>query len=190
MMTTRKAGAEDRRSEGRRSWLPELAVAAAASLALIFFVVRPYVAESFVITADSMAPTLETGDRVLANKLAYRIGDPERGDVAAFQSSDDGLAGQVLIKRVVAVSGDTVEFRGGTLRVNGRTVKEPYVGAGSPPGASQGPLVVPEGSVFVMGDNRQSSMDSRDYGPVSEEGLRGRVLLRFWPLGRFGDFAR
>lgn len=172
----------------RRGWLPELAVAAAVSLALILFVVRPFVAEAFFITSDSMAPTLLTGDRVLANKLAYRFGDPGRGDLLAFEGSDDGQGGQVLVKRVIATSGDTVEIRDGTLFINGEPQEEPYIEAGSLPGKAQETLKIPEGTVFVMGDNRTASMDSRDYGPIPEKDLKGRVWLLFWPGDRLARF--
>ena len=179
-----------REAKQRWGWLPELAVAVAVSLAMLLFVVRPFFVESFLITSDSMAPTLRPGDRVLANKLTYRFSDPRRGDVVAFEGSDDGQTGQVLVKRVVATSGDTVEFRDGTLRINGEPHKEPYIKAGSPSGKTQEPLKVPEGSVFVMGDNRVASMDSRDYGPIRRSSLRGKVSLIFWPADRFEGLPR
>jgi len=180
-----------RETRQRRGWLPELAVAVAVSLALVFFVVRPFFVEAFLITSNSMAPTLRPGDRVLANKLTYRFSDPGRGDVVAFEgSADDGQTGQVLVKRVVATSGDTVEFRDGTLRINGELYKEPYIEVGSPSGKTQEPLKVPEGSVFVMGDNRVASMDSRDYGPIPISSLRGNVSLIFWPADRFEGLPR
>lgn len=151
----------------------------ALSLALVFGVVRPFGAEAFRVSSGSMAPTLRAGDHVLVDKLAYRIGDPRRGDLVAFRGVGDG----VMIKRAVGLPGDTVAVRDGVLHVNGGRVAEPYVNYELNDSNYFGPERVPEGSVFVMGDHRENSRDSREFGPVRREDLVGRVLLRIWPVG-------
>lgn len=147
----------------------------------MFGVVRPFVAEVFRIPSESMSPTLKVGDSVLAAKFAYRFSEPERGDLAVF----DGPEG-TTIKRVVGLPGDTVAVRDGVLVVNGDAKREPYVDYELTDSSFFGPERVPEGHVFVMGDNRSNSLDSRSFGPVPEEDLTGKVVLRLAPLGRIG----
>lgn len=150
---------------------------------LIFGFVRPFVAEPFGITTDSMGPTLRAGDSVLAAKLAYRLAEPRRGDVVLFEAPDGGAP---TIKRVVGIPGDTVAVRDGVLFVNGEKTREDYVDYNLTDSTFFGPTNVPEGRVFVMGDNRSNSLDSRSYGPVPEADLLGEVSLRAWPLNRAG----
>jgi signal peptidase I len=147
--------------------------------------VRALAAEPFAIPSGSMAPTLRPGDHVLVDKIAYRLGPPARGDLVALASPVDDAP---LLKRVAAVGGDRVELRDGVLHVNGRPRAEPYVDLGAVDGVYFGPVRVPPGHVFVLGDNRGDSDDSRDFGAVAERALIGRVGLRFWPpraLARF-----
>lgn len=146
----------------------------------IFGVVRPFVAEVFHIPSESMSPTLQAGDSVLALKFAYRLEDPEHGDLALFE----GPGGEISIKRVVGVPGDEVSVYDGMLRVNGEPQREPYVDYELTDSTFFGPERVPAGHVFVMGDNRSNSLDSRTSGPVPEEDLLGRVILRVAPLDR------
>lgn len=172
-----------RRATRQRGGILELLVIAVVAFALVFGVVRPFIVEAFVIPSESMVPTLMVGDRVLANKFIYDFTDPDRGDVVVFESVEAG--GQDLIKRVVGTPGDTVAVREGTLYVNGEPQEEDYVnerGNGiSPP---QEEFTVPEDTVFVMGDNRANSSDSRVFGPVPEENLEGEAFVIFWPPGR------
>lgn len=174
---------------------------------LVFGFVRPFVVEAFRIPSESMVPTLLIGDRVLANKFIFRFTDPDRGDVVVFESVEDagfgvedpGVFGRVretlgidpnappdLIKRVVAVEGDEVAVRNGTVLVNGEEQAEPFVNGDLPDNSFFEPTVVPEDHVFVMGDNRANSQDSRFFGPVPEENLEGGAFMRFWPPGRIG----
>ena len=151
---------------------------------LIFGFVRPFVAEPFGITTDSMDPTLRAGDSVLAVKFAYRLAEPRRGDVVLFEAPDDGAP---TIKRVVGVTGDTVAVRDGVLFVNGEKKREGYVDYGMTDSTFLGPTDVPDGHVYLMGDNRMNSLDSRSYGPVPEADILGGVPLRVWPLDRAGS---
>jgi signal peptidase I len=147
--------------------------------------VEPYVVEDYKIPSKSMVPTLEIGDRLFVNKFIYRFTDPERGDVIVFKSVEGGE--EDLIKRVVAVPGDTVEVRDGMLYVNGQPQAGSYVNREFPDRSYYGPTTVPEGHVFVMGDNRANSRDSRFFGPVPYENIEGEAFLLFWPLDRIGS---
>lgn len=159
-------------------------VIAAVAFALVFGIVRPFIVEAFVIPSESMVPTLMVGDRVLANKFIYDFTDPEKGDVAVFESVE--VEGQDLIKRVVGTPGDTVEVREGKLYVNGEPQNEPYIKKGGGISPPQQEFTVPKDSFFVMGDNRSNSRDSRFFGPVPEENLEGKAFVTFWPPGRLG----
>ena len=141
---------------------------------------RLLVAEPFKIPSASMAPTLEPGDRVIADKLAYRFGAPQPGELAVLEAPD----GRLLAKRIVAVGGQRVEIRDGVLFIDRVPRREPYVDHSRVDGFFFGPARVPEGSVFVLGDNRGDSEDSRDFGAVPREHLIGRVVLRIPPLRR------
>lgn len=168
----------------RSASLLDLLVTLALCALLVFGVVRPFVVEVFHIPSGSMTPTLEVGDRVLAAKFAYRLGEPRQGDLAVFESPD----GRINIKRVAAVGGDTVEIRDGVLLVNEVRKLEPYVNYERADSTFYGPSSVPEGRVFMLGDNRTNSLDSRDYGPVPEKDLLGRAVLRLWPSGQIRAF--
>ena len=166
---------------------------------LVFGVVRPFIAEPMRVPSKSMAPTLQPKDRMLTNKLAYDLTNPDRGDLVVFRGVEKGKK-ERLVKRVVGLPGDVVHVDRGTLKVNGDPQNEPYLpkkeqGGGegrdgarkAPPGVdSFGPMFVPEGHVFVMGDNRSHSHDSRYFGPVPTGNLIGEPSLRFWPLDRLG----
>ena len=147
----------------------------------MFGVVRPFVAEAFLIPSESMAPTLEPGDSILVNKFVYRFSEPERGDLIAFESPEDG---NINIKRVVGVAGNEVEVYDGVLLVNGETHREPYVEHQLIDSTFFGPQEVPADQVFVMGDNRSNSVDSRSFGAVPEGDVLGEVSARFWPPRR------
>jgi signal peptidase I len=153
-------------------------------LAVVFGFVRPFVMEAFWIPSGSMIPTLEVGDRVFVNKFVYRFTEPERGDIIVFESVDDGDVD--LIKRVVGVPGDEIAVRSGKLFVNGEPQKEPYTNKKTPDRSSFTKTTVPKNHVFVMGDNRASSADSRVFGPLPEKNIEGEAFLRFWPPDRIG----
>jgi signal peptidase I len=152
---------------------------------LVAFVVRTFVLAHFVVEGSSMYSTLETGDRVFVNKLSYRLHDPNRGDVVVLHQIT-GASERDLIKRVIGLPGETVEVRNCTVLIDGRVLNEPYLDPEvvTPTDCggdyrSTGP--VPEDHVFVMGDNRGGSQDSRVIGPISEDDLVGRAFVVFWP---------
>jgi signal peptidase I len=172
-----------RRSSGKGGGFLEFMVILLVAFALVFGFVKPFVIEAFRVPSESMVPTLEVGDRFLANKFVYRLWEPERGDVIVFRSVEGG--DEDLVKRVVAVAGDEVAVENGVLRVNGVTQSEPYTNKGFPDdGSFFGPTRVPEGEVFVMGDNRANSRDSRFFGPVPLENIEGEAFASFWPPSR------
>src|ERR671916_2051010 len=163
----------------------EFLVILAVAFVLVFGFVRPFVLEAFRIPSESMVPTLEVGDRVFVNKFIYRFHPPERHDIIVFESDEGSTEGgqEDLIKRVVGLPGDEISVQDGTLFVNGERQEEPYVNEQPPDTSSFGPTVVPEGKVFVMGDNRANSRDSRYIGPVPLENIEGEAFMIFWPPG-------
>ena len=146
--------------------------------------VRTFLLAHFVVEGSSMYSTLETGDRVFVNKVSYRLHDPNRGDVVVLHEIR-GTTERDLIKRVIAVGGEEVEMRSCEVRIGGQLLLEPYldptiVTPGNC-GGDFGPILVPEGTVFVMGDNRAGSQDSRTLGPVLLDDIVGRAFVVFWP---------
>jgi signal peptidase I len=212
------AGGAD--APARRSVSMELLALVGVALA-ITFLVRLLVVQAFYIPSGSMEPTLHVGDRVRVSKLSYRLGDVQRGDVVVFDGRgsfapldagpDQGGAlaavgrsvGTFLgvapserdfVKRVVGLPGDRVVCcdAAGLLTVNGRALREPYLPAGEPASAEPFDVVVPAGRLWVMGDHRSDSADSRAHlgdpggGTVPLDRVVGKVLVRFWPLARLG----
>lgn len=180
---------DNSRSRAMKS-LVEFVVILALAFALVFGFVKPVVADSFYIDSGSMEPTLHgcdgcNNDRVLINKLAYDLSDVERGDIVLFESPVDG---KVLIKRAVGLPGDTLEIRNSALYLNGEPQEESYLKPDAWYSPPLGPVTLPEGHFFAMGDNRMGSTDSRSYGPVPGGNLIGEAKVRYWPLGRVSLF--
>ena len=173
----------EREKKKRRAGVAELVFTAFVAFVLVFGFVRPFVVEAYRIPTESMVPTLEVGDRVLASKFTYRIFEPERGDIVVFDSVDEG-DDQTLIKRVVGVAGDEIQVQSGVLYANGEEQEEPYLNDADQSRGFYGPTVVPEGHIFVMGDNRGNSADSRVFGPLPLENLKGEAFMRFWPISK------
>jgi signal peptidase I len=127
----------------------------------------------------SMQPTLHEGNLLVVNKLAYKLGEPKHGDIIVFHYQ--GTVTEDYIKRVIGLPGDTVDIGNGILRVNGQTITEPYIA--ELPGYT-GTWKVPEGELFVLGDNRNHSSDSHDWGFVEQEWVVGKAIIIYWPLDR------
>lgn len=209
----RRDAVPEQEREERRSLLRELPVLIVIAFA-IALLIKTFLVQAFFIPSASMEPTLLVGDRVLVEKVSYRFGEPDRADVVVFEKdlaqvaghapeTDDrsfaediadsirGLFGfptgtsQDFIKRVIAVEGDQVEGREGHVLVNGEPIEEDYLPEGMT--TSDFPAVqVPEGQIFVMGDNRSNSDDSRNFGPVPTDSVVGKAFLLIWPPKDFG----
>lgn len=158
---------------------------------LVAFIVKTFFVQAFRIPSESMVPTLEKGDRVLVNKLSYQLHDVNRGDVVVFERPPNLTAApgdpEDLIKRVIGLPGDTVQTKDGKVYVNGRELDEPYLPKGTITDNIDQPIDIPKGHIWVMGDNRGNSQDSRVFGPVAEDTIVGRAFLLMWPPGRIGS---
>jgi signal peptidase I len=191
---------------GRPLWaeVPVLMVIAL----LIAVGIKSLLVQAFYIPSESMTPTLEVNDRVLVNRLAYRFGEPQRSQVVVFVRRDPGAVtnpgplglvqravaqglgnappgSEDLIKRVIGVPGDSVEGKDGRIFINGRAIPEPYLAPGTET-SSFGPVRIKPGHVFVMGDNRGDSLDSRRFGQIPESDLVGRAVVLLWPFDSVG----
>ena len=160
-----------------------VAVAALAALVLALGLVRTYLAGPVSISSESMEPTLFAGDVVLVDRRDIEPADLARGDLVTFRSAHTG---EEMLKRLIGLPGDSVATIDAVVHVNDQPVEEPYVDFSDWEGIFNARVVVPDGHVFVLGDNRGASVDSRDFGPVPTESLDGRVLLRLWPVVRIG----
>ena len=152
-------------------------------------VVRGFMAESRYIPSPSMVPTLYPGDRIVVEKLSYRFREPKPGDIVVFHppvalQAVGYDADQAFIKRVIAAPGQTVQVHQGQVWVDQHPLKEGYIA--EPPAYEMSPVQVPQGMLFVMGDNRNNSNDSHVWGFLPETNVIGRANLRFWPPGQVG----
>ncbi len=163
---------------------------------LIFFVVQNFVAQPYQISQESMEHTLNPGEYVLVDKLSPHFSDYKRGDVIVFEPPtgfQENGSDIPFIKRVIGVAGDTVELKDGAVWVNGVELVEPYVfeGQKTDPDPATGKTVwqVPKDSLFVLGDHRVASKDSRYFGPIAKSTVIGRAWLRYWggPFGFVGS---
>jgi signal peptidase I len=161
-------------------------VSVLATVALIL-AVRWWVTEPFFVQGESMMSSLHDGDRVLVERASYWFGTPARGDIVVLASPDTESLD--LIKRVVAVAGETISISNCAVSVDGMELDERYLertGWGASCGPVQEPLVVPDGTVYVLGDNRPRSSDSRFFGPVPVESIAGRAVAVIWPPKNWG----
>jgi signal peptidase I len=168
---------------GAKSVLREYAEALIIAI-LLALVIRAFVVQAFKIPSGSMLPTLEIGDHILVNKFLYYFTSPQRGDVIVFKFPQD--ESRDFIKRVIGLPGETVEVRGKEVLVNGVALREPYAVYGDMPGGMVGehwgPQVVPPGRLFVMGDNRDHSMDSRVWGFLEIVKVKGRAFMIYFSI--------
>jgi signal peptidase I len=163
---------------------------------IIFFVIQNFVAQPYKVQQQSMERTLEPEQYVLVDKLSPRFDSYKRGDIVVFTPPSDWVQdnGTPFIKRVIGVGGDTIRISDGDVLVNGTKLDEPYIYKDEATGLPQPTIaddnvsewVIPEGELFLMGDHRQNSADSRAFGPVPVSNVIGRAWLRYWPLDTFG----
>ena len=148
---------------------------------VIAFLIHQFLFAQFRVDGISMEPTLLNGERLLVDKIPYYFGPPKPGDIIIFHAPD----GMDWVKRVIGVPGDTIQVYKGKLILNGKVVREPFINGPMNPYRNFGPVKVPPGHLFVMGDNRNVSEDSRVIGPIPISKVVGRVDLVFWPLNKF-----
>lgn len=165
-------------------WLAELLVMVALAF-LLASGIRTFVVQPYVVPTGSMIPTIEIQDRIIANKFIYRFDEPEAGDIVVLDDPTGNV--DTLVKRVIAVGGQTVDLQEGFVVVDGVMLDEPYThGLPSDPMSQAMPYVIPEGSVWLMGDNRTNSADSRVFGAVPLSDIRGKAFVCYWPISRMG----
>ncbi|NJK77335.1 MAG: signal peptidase I [Oscillatoriales cyanobacterium RU_3_3] len=177
--------------DNENPWIEGIKTIALA--AVLAFGIRTLVAEARYIPTGSMLPTLQINDRLIVDKVTYRFGDPQRGDIVVFMPPDAAslCTGQpppikdAYIKRVIGLPGDTVEVREGKVYINKQPLQEKYIE--EIPGYLYGPKVVPPNSYAVFGDNRNASCDSHYWDFVPRQNIIGRAIVRFWPLNRMGS---
>jgi signal peptidase I len=190
-----------RQPRGRR-WLIETATVVAIAV-LVAVLLRTFVVGTYSIPSGSMEPTLQIGDRILVDKLSYDLHGIGRSDIIVFTTPPlEHCAGAPvpdLVKRVIGLSGETISLAGGQVYINGKLLSQPWLTPTAqhdtfpPAGSTQPyalvhPFKIPAGKVFVMGDNRGESCDSRYWGPIEKSTIVGKVDLRFWPIGRLHIF--
>jgi signal peptidase I len=159
---------------GHWRWLRELGLSVIISLFVILFLYQPVKVEG-----TSMMPQLADQERIFLNKYAYHLGQIERGDVIVFRAPNQ--PGKNYIKRVIGVPGDRVEIVRGTVRLNGHPLPEPYVPKRFRDRRSMDEVTVPAGGYFVLGDHRNLSRDSRDFGMVARDRISGKAVFAYWP---------
>ena len=173
-------------------WLKALAIAV-----IIAIIIRGFIFTNYVVDGQSMMPTLQDGNMLIVNKVDYDFTKPHRFDIVIFHATptDD------YVKRVIGLPGDTLEYKNDVLYINGQKVNEPYLKPYKSKMPADVPLTkdfnlkertglthVPDGKIFVMGDNRQNSVDSRVFGFVDMSKIVGKVNLRYWPFSEFNLF--
>ncbi|TDL35362.1 signal peptidase I [Jeotgalibacillus sp. S-D1] len=168
-------------------WIKALAVGVA-----IVLVVRIFLFSNYVVEGVSMQPTLQDGNKLVINKIGYQVGDLERFDVIVFHANES----EDYVKRIIGLPGDEVTYVDDQLYINGEAYDEPYLNEFRESNTDErltgdftleeltGETVVPEGEIFVMGDNRKESLDSRIFGFVDQDSIVGKVNLRYWPLDK------
>lgn len=160
----------------------------------VFALIRTFVLSPFTVPTGSMEPTIQVGDTIFAQKLMLNLGhDVEDGQIVVFENPVAGTEHDILVKRVIAQSGQTVDLIDGVVYIDGSPLDEPYAQGSSYELVTQAPGVevsfpytVPDGYIWVMGDNRENSADSRYFGPVPKENLIGIAFFRYWPIDRIG----
>ena len=182
-ITAPPAGAANPHPAGVRAtlfpWTRDLIISLGIAALVIIFLYQPVKVEG-----TSMMPELNDQERIFINKFVYRLEPIQQGDIVVFHYPRD--PDKSYIKRVIGVAGDRVRIAEGIVFVNGRPLDEPYVPLASTDFRSMDEIVVPTGSYFVLGDHRNLSSDSRDFGPVSEKFIYGKAVFAYWPVARMG----
>lgn len=165
-------------------FIQTLVVFAAIGTAIYFFIAQPH-----KVSGSSMVPNFHNGDYIITDKVSYKVGDPQHGDIIVFKNPRD--ESQDFIKRIIGVPGDTIKVENGVVSVNGTQIPEPYLPSGlfteNRAYFTEGKEVtVEDGKYVVFGDNRPNSSDSREWGFITKAEIIGKVFLRYWPANQIG----
>lgn len=196
-----EGAAQKAEDESSSRWIVELVGVVVVAI-LVAVLLRTFVVATYSIPSGSMEPTLQIGDRIVVNKLSYHLHGVGRGNIVVFTTPpNENCAGPPvsdLVKRVIGLPGEVISLKDGNVYIDGRLLPEPFlppsVRDDTYPGPSTAPYSlhrayrIPAGEVYVMGDNRPDSCDSRFWGPIHESTIVGKVDLRIWPLSRIGFF--
>ena len=153
-------------------------------IALVVVLIVTACVKPTIVSGQSMDDTLHNGNYLIVNKLAYKFGEPARGDIIVFNSGDEEH--ELWVKRVIGLPGDVIKTDGKTLYINDAKASEPYIKKGTVAQGEMQTWTVPEDAIFVMGDNRNNSTDSRIIGCVEESAVLGKAVVRLWPPGSIG----
>jgi signal peptidase I len=186
-------------AESSVRWIAELVGVVVVAI-LVALLLRTFVVATYSIPSGSMEPTLKIGDRIVVDKLSYHLHGVDRGNIVVFSTPPtENCAGPPvsnLVKRVIGLPGETISLKAGNVYINGHLLSEPFLPASLRDDTYPGPSTatyalheayrIPAGDVYVMGDNRPESCDSRYWGPIRESTIVGKVDMRIWPLSRIG----
>jgi len=151
---------------------------------VLSIVIRTFIIDTRIVPTGSMLPTIQLQDRLIVDRLFYKFSKIERGDIIVFQATENSHEELDLVKRVIGLPGEKVQIKNGKVYINDKPLYEPYIK--EPPDYEYGPVIVPENSYFMLGDNRTASKDSHVWGFLPEENILGKVWIRYWPLNKIG----
>lgn len=153
---------------------------------ILFLIIRTFFLESRFVPSPSMVPTIQVQDRFLLNKTAFWFKTPERYQIVIFKPPVQAGAKEDFVKRIIGLPGETIKVHNGVVYINGKPLEESYITPDRAPIGEFNSYIIPDGNVFVMGDNRNNSQDSRYWGPLPIKNIKGEAWWRFWPLNRMG----
>lgn len=151
---------------------------------VLSLLIRNYLIDTRIVPTGSMLPTIQLEDRLIVDRFFYKYDTVKRGDIIVFEAPEAAQEDKDLVKRVIGLPGEKLEVRNGIVYINDKALYEPYVER--PADYDYGPVIIPEDSYFMLGDNRRYSKDSHVWGFVPAENILGRVWIRYWPLSSFG----
>jgi len=157
-------------------WVETISVAL-----IIAFLIRSFLFQPYRVQMGSMLPTLHENDLIIVNKLTYRFNEPNRGDIVVFHPPNGSSV--FYVKRVIGLPGETIEIRNGEVLINGVPLKEDYLSVATP--GIYGPRTLGQDEYFVMGDHRNNSLDSREFGPINKKSIIGKASIVLWPPNAF-----
>ncbi|NLY75608.1 MAG: signal peptidase I [Firmicutes bacterium] len=153
---------------------------------ILFLIIRTFFLESRFVPSPSMVPTIQVQDRFLLNKTAYWFKEPERYQIVIFKPPAQAGIKDDFVKRIIGLPGEIIKIHNGVVYIDDQPLPEPYITPDRAPISEFGPFIIPDEHVFVMGDNRNNSQDSRYWGPLPLKNIKGEAWWRFWPIRRMG----